>query len=533
MPGGLNLFCKVKSALAAGVCALALTSAAQAAQYAMVVGVDDYRAFQKHPAPPGELSDLEGAVNDALRIAGSMRRVGIDLPDERLLLDGRATLEGFLNGWRSMLDKASPGDTIIVTFSGHGGQEKEVSEPFDEHTDQKDETIMFHDFDPKNPRKGRLSDDQLRELLTEASAYNVIWVMDSCHSAGLTRKVDPFTMGLTRNGGVYDIPIDPIEGEIEASEGDTGKDTLPHVTQILATASEDRLVTETRFDGKSHGALSWFFAEAITGGGDVNGDGTMNRAELAEFLEDRVFAHMKQNQQPRILPRGDNRPVFAVAPPPKKKKEAPPPKGAVAIKFEGPKPPGLKDGTWFEVTASPQLGFKARSGGRWDVFNHTGDRITTITGDAHRLVARTKALEYILKSKKPDRAAIKLKAGQDHTLNPVGSIVSYRFTPPNPELGYLTLFNVASDGTLQYLHPLKPSGDKPVGSEGFPVRFRVTPPTGADQLVSIFCSRPPLDLRRELARYNGVLVPDDDTLPTVLGRGTCQTGIIGLYTEDG
>ena len=41
------------------------------------------------------------------------------------------------------------------------------------------------------------------------------------------------------------------------------------------------------------------------------------------------------------------------------------------------------------------------------------------------------------------------------------------------------------------------------------------------------------DLRRELARYNGVLVPDDDTLPTVLGRGTCQTGIIGLYTEDG
>lgn len=532
MHGGSNLFSRVKFALAAGVCALAMAPAVQAAQYAMVVGVDDYRAFQKHPAPPGELSDLEGAVNDARRIAGAMRQVGINLPDSRFLIDERATLDGFLKGWREMLDTASPGDTIIVTFSGHGGQEVESSEPFDEVTDQKDETIMFHDFDPRNPRRGRLSDDQLRELLTDAAAYNVIWVMDSCHSAGLTRKVDPFTMGLTRNGGVYDIPIDPIEGEIEASEGDTGQDSLPHVTQILATASEDRLVTETRFDGKSHGALSWFFAEAITGAGDVDGDGVMTRAEISEYLQDRVFAHMKQNQQPRILPRGDSSPLFpiAAAPPDKKKKD--PPSAAIAVKFDGPPPPGLKDGTWVEVSASPQLGFKSIPGRRWDVFNHTGDRITTITGDAHRLVARTKALDYILASKKDNRAAVKLKAGQEHKKNPVGSIVSYRFTPPNKDMRYLTLFNVASDGTLQYLHPLSASGDDPVGPNGFLVRFRVTPPTGADQLVSIFCGRPPLDLRNVLARYNGSLVPDDDTLPVVLEQGNCQTGLIGLYTED-
>lgn len=497
----------------------------------MVVGVDDYRAFQKHPPPPGELSDLEGAVNDARRIAGAMRQIGIDLPESRLLTDERATLDGFLRGWREILDTASPGDTLIVTFSGHGGQEREVSDPFDETTDQKDETIMFHDFDPKNPRRGRLSDDQLRELLSDAAAYNVIWVMDSCHSAGLTRNVDPFAMGLTRNGGVYDIPLDPIDGEIEATAGDSEEDALPHVTQILATASEDRLVTETRFDGKSHGALSWFFAEAITGAGDVDGDGVMTRAELSDYLQDRVFTHMNQNQQPRILPRGDSRPAFAIgaAPPPKRKD---PTDAPVAVKFDGPPPPGLKDGAWTEVSASPQLSFRALPGGKWDVFNHTGDRITTITGDAHRLVARARALSHIRASKTDGRAAVRLKPGQDHALNPVGAIVSYRFTPPAPDLGYLTLFNVASDGTLQYLHPLTATGDAPVDPSGFSVRFRVTEPTGADQLVAIFCSRPPLDLRRALARYNGALVPEDDTLPTVLGQGNCQTGIIGLYTED-
>ncbi|CAG0910934.1 unnamed protein product, partial [Cyprideis torosa] len=122
-----------------------------AAQFGMVVGVDDYRHFQPFPAPVGELSDLEGAVNDAERIAASMRRAGIDLPDDRFLTDERANVDNFLAGWRAMTAKAQAGDTIIVSFSGHGGQEREVAEPFDEKTDGLDETIMFHDFDPSNP----------------------------------------------------------------------------------------------------------------------------------------------------------------------------------------------------------------------------------------------------------------------------------------------------------------------------------------------------------------------------------------------
>ncbi|MGY3439204.1 MULTISPECIES: caspase family protein [unclassified Marinovum] len=536
--------CSAASAAAStAACALTLTLAAApaawAAQFGMVVGIDDYRAFQPFPAPPGELSDLQGAVNDANRIAGAMRSVNIDLPESRFLTDSNATVENFLKSWRAMMAGATPGDTLIVTFSGHGGQEHEVSEPFDEVTDQKDETIMFFEFDPENPRRGRLNDDQLREVLNEAAAFNVIWVMDSCHSAGLTRKVKPGAIGLTRNGGVWDAGIVPLEDEIIAEVGDDGSEGLPHVTQILATASEERLVTETRIDGKQHGALSWFFAEAITGAADTNKDGAMTRAEIAEFLEDRVFAHMNQSQQPRILPRGDSRTVLSFndpppPPPPTVPKREDPPPGTVTVKFEGTPPPGLTQGSFFAVDVSPELLFEDLGGGRWDVYNHTGDRITTIAGeDAWRLVARTKALRHIRGSKKANIPGIGLTAGQDHTLNPVGAIVSYKFAPPSPDMGYITLFNVASNGTLQYLHPLNPSGDDPVGQGGFPVRFRVTEPTGADQLVAIFCTRPPLDLRRMLAQFDGKTVPDDDTLPSVLNRGTCQTGIIGLYTEGG
>lgn len=45
--------------------------------------------------------------------------------------------------------------------AGHRGQECEISAPFDE-ADGKDETLMFHDFDPENPREGCLNDDELR-----------------------------------------------------------------------------------------------------------------------------------------------------------------------------------------------------------------------------------------------------------------------------------------------------------------------------------------------------------------------------------
>ncbi|MEC3859712.1 caspase family protein [Mesobacterium sp. TK19101] len=512
--------------------ALGLTCAvpAWAAQFGLVVGIDDYRHFQKFPVPAGELSDLEGAVNDALRIARAMRQMKIDLPDSRLLIDAAATEQGFLNAWRSMLAQAAPGDTLIVTFSGHGGQEKEIAAPFDETTDGLDETIMFHDFDPANPRIGRLSDDQLREVLSEAAAFNVIWVMDSCHSAGLTRSANPGAIGLTRNGGVWDIPVEPVEGEVQATQGDDESDALPNVTQILATASEDRLVTETRFDDRPHGALSWFFAEAITGAADTNGDGVMTRAEIADFLEDRVFTHMNQNQQPRILPRGDATRLLSLtgAPPP-----PPPVQGGldgVPIKFVGAPPPGLAEGSFKIVDTSPKLVFQQTAAG-WDVFNHTGDRVTSIRDNPQRMIARARALDHLQDAKKRDVPPVRITLGQDATTQRIGSIVGFSFTPPTPDHVFLTLFNIASDGTLQYLHPGAGPAERPVDAQGFPIRFQVTPPTGADQLVAVFCTRPPLDLRRALQQMDGQTVPADDTLPGLLSRGDCQVGMTGLFTE--
>ena len=501
------------------------------AQFGMVVGVDDYEHFEAFPAPVGELSDLEGAVNDATLIASSMRRAGIDLPDSRILIDSGATVESFLAGWKEMTRDAKSGDTIIVSFSGHGGQEREVSEPFDEKTDGLDETIMFHEFDPKNPRVGRLSDDQLRELLSKEAAYNIIWVMDSCHSAGLTRNVNIARMGLTRSGGVWDIPLDPILGELKAEIGDDEADELPNVTQILATASEDRLVTETRFGDRAHGALSWFFAKALDGAADLDKNGSVTRSELSNFLEDRVFTHMNQTQQPRILPRGDSKEVFILAAKPK------PPSAPASlatkglpVRFIGVIPPGLEGISYTEVQTNALLTF-VDQGKQWEVLNHTGDPITTITGGAGRLIARGLALDVVRGSKRDGVPSIDIRAAQDSMTHGVGARVGFTFFPPHPEMNFLTLFNIASNGDIQYLYPLREQDNKGVDDIGFPVQFRVSQPLGADQLVAVFCSRPPLDLQALLGTLNGQTAPTDNRFFETLRQGNCQTGLVGLFTQ--
>ena len=88
-------------------------SSSQAAQHALVVGIDRYR----HGCTAG-LMDLQGAVNDARLIGSALRKSGINLPDERILLNDQATVENFRLAWGQMLRQARPSDPLIVTFSG-------------------------------------------------------------------------------------------------------------------------------------------------------------------------------------------------------------------------------------------------------------------------------------------------------------------------------------------------------------------------------------------------------------------------------
>ena len=93
----------------------------RATQHALVVGINQYQDADGY-----YLKNLEGAVNDALLLRDTLRRAQVNLPDKRVFLDAKATRAAFVRAWRDMLKRAQPGDTLILTFSGHGGQQQDI-----------------------------------------------------------------------------------------------------------------------------------------------------------------------------------------------------------------------------------------------------------------------------------------------------------------------------------------------------------------------------------------------------------------------
>ncbi len=548
--------------------AVALTLAAPALAepraHGLVVGVSDYAAFGAYEeGQSGQpVYDLLGAANDARLVAQSMRDAGIDLPDARLLLDEHATKAAFLAAWRQMLDTAAPGDRLIVTFAGHGAQETERSEPYDE-ADQRDEILMFHDFDPDQPGVGRLTDDALQVLFAEAAEYQVIWVADSCHSGGLTRNA---SRTLSRFAGLFEGLEDPSLADVPLATGDDAApehEALAHVTQILATASEDRIVKEVEIGGRMHGALSWYFAQSLKGQADADNDGQTTRAELRNYLDTRVYTLMNQTQQPQILPRGDAELMFASVRDPGAP-ESPVAAGEPArpqvvqshggdqdvemagqavlpVTILGARPPGLDGARIREVALGAALSFEEEASGVWAVFNQTGDRVTRIdaTGrldaaiyalprDARPILQRTRVLQSLkgLVAAGADAPQIRLKSG-DGTMY-LGEEAAFVYTGPAAALPYLTLFNVASNGKLQLVYPV--GGDGAQTRDQFQIAFEVTKPTGVDQLFALACPTPPREMRAYLRDHDQKTVPVG-IIDRVAHSG-CRIAVAGLYTED-
>src|SRR6478672_1449310 len=126
---------KVQVALLAALALALEVSQARAAElYGMVVGIDDYI---------GTVNDLDGAVNDASDVAKSLNELGAK--EVVTLFNGDATKEHIFAAWNELVAKAAPGDTIVFSYAGHGGQEPEPPGRHDE-ADGMNETFLLGGF---------------------------------------------------------------------------------------------------------------------------------------------------------------------------------------------------------------------------------------------------------------------------------------------------------------------------------------------------------------------------------------------------
>ncbi|GAA1996881.1 caspase family protein [Catenulispora subtropica] len=150
--------------------------------YALVVGIDAYQ-------PP--LNELRGARHDALAVESHLRsRIPAKELDLLSLIDGKATRDAVISGFRGHLAQAGPGDTALFWFSGHGSWL-----PVPPELAHLESTGMFQTLLCVDSRQGSvpdLIDKELALLIADVAAggAHVAVVLDCCHADSGSRRPD-------------------------------------------------------------------------------------------------------------------------------------------------------------------------------------------------------------------------------------------------------------------------------------------------------------------------------------------------------
>ena len=140
------------------------------AKNALCIGINNY---------PGTHMDLQGCVNDANDWALALGERGFKVAK---LLDDQATKTAMVKAMNDLIGKASKGDSLVITFSGHGTYQPD--EDGDE-VDGLDEALCPYDLQTKGEA---LIDDEIRSIFGARKAgVRIVLISDSCHSGTVTR----------------------------------------------------------------------------------------------------------------------------------------------------------------------------------------------------------------------------------------------------------------------------------------------------------------------------------------------------------
>src|SRR5262249_3588995 len=134
----------------------------------------------------------------------------------------------------------------------------------------------------------------------EQKGADTLFIADTCHGGGLTRRVD-----LRAGEVIYrqtTISIEPYDDALTpittVADRLRRPEEFDHVT-FLAAADKWSKSPELRIPGQPtlRGALSYAVARALEGGADKNNDGRTTRRELFEYTRQVVqqYSHSRQS----------------------------------------------------------------------------------------------------------------------------------------------------------------------------------------------------------------------------------------------
>lgn len=495
---------------------------------ALVIGIDAYQHG----------SSLKGAVSDAQDIAQALRQLGVT--DLTLRLNQEVTRDLLVQDWQDLLSRAHSGDTLVLTYAGHGSQEPE--RVVGNEQDGKDEVLLLAGFSDTGPgTRERLVDDELYQWFREANdrGLEMLFVADACHSGTLTRGVDPRAGGGRVRYSAYTISDDELDLDLSTpTSASTGGEDLPRLT-FLAAGQENQKVPEVDLlDTQGHpaprGALSWAFARALEGQADQNGDARLTRDEINRFVRANVRAIAEARQTPNLLPMTDEGRVVlpAVAatrsatlavrwPEARVRILASDERSAVALAGELTGMTRVDD----SKDADLILDIRARQAisGQGDVLARDLSRPALQT-----VIDKWSGLEKLKFERLGDRLTMRVLPN-DGT-HRQGEEMAFEID--DIRLPYLVFFSLSGDGTLNFHYPLPEDPETVPKGRPVSVSFKVTPPFGADHIIAVASDQSLGELTALLRSLDGNHAPRPavEAVIAVLRQGNRQLGIQGLYT---
>jgi len=501
---------------------LAQTASVGAAFYALIIGINDYK--------DEGVSDLQGAVADAEDIAGAVQR--LDTQRIIMLRDGEATRARITEAWEALLQQADRGDTLVLTYAGHGSQEPDT-DPIDE-SDGYDENFVLGDFTPVPEAPGhgeRLRDDALNKWFKAANkkGVRVIFIADSCHSGTMTRGPRGPHQPVVRAIAPYGAPA---FGQPPAEQVEAGDAEPPDNVIFFSATQEDRTMPEVMIAQQRRGALSYAFARALEGAADSDADGVLVQQELVSYLVRAVRQYSEAQQTPDVAFRAPEEPIVVLdaesRPDPARRDRD---DLVLHIAHAGKvDTAGLKASLQgVQIAAKPEAADLIWDAKKRRVFNDMGDPvaedvdITLLSGVAAKWRFLPRLKQRVLEN------PLDIALSPSDARHRAGAVI--RFEVDRLPYPYLTIFNLASEGTVQFLYPLP--GDRERFDPGAPWRLdlRVRPPFGADHLVMIASAEPLRTLHRRITTGHIDTLPD--MLDTALANTEHSIGLHGLYTTKG
>ena len=361
---------------------------------------------------------------------------------------------------------------------------------------------------------------------------------DTCFAGDMLRAADERTNIAVRSP-LTDIGAteDPVAERVRQL-GEVDREALRRIIWLYAQDA-NRLTPELSIGGQMRGALSHAFGRALRGEADVDADGTLNVGELKRFVNRNVVQLSQRLQRPEVNA-GSAELSISLA-------------SGNRVRYESAE---IHDLRIFYINGGMRLPLAGvievdEREAADIIFDPTDRALIYKTGDVVAQLPLTdtrKVLAEQLQGAIDKWRLIEMLSRLDSSQDPdlslgggdrkyrEGEIVEFRLRSDHHR--NVILFNLAYDGTVQLVAPLK------TGSDGLfsgklrlrqRVKFtiRVEPPFGADNLIAITTPDELLHLHRFISANDGKRIAGAlaERLSEMLANIEFGMNSVGLFTQ--